>query len=283
MTLPTVSVIIPVYNDSERLKLCLEALKNQTYPKNLYEIIVVDNGSRQDLNEIFEQNKTVIFVLEKEAGPYAARNKGISIAKGEILAFTDSDCIPAGNWIEKGVKNLQSIPHCGLVTGKIIFFYKGKPSFIELYDSILYFQQKKSLEKYRYGAAANLFTFKNVIDRVGHFKAYYKSCGDVEWGQRVFSYGYEQIYSEEVLVAHPACRSWRQIIARTTRIAGGSKLSNFGKKIESFLQNIKMILADKRVPSIIKKIKIILFYFFDTFIRYLEILRIKLFRSHPRK
>ena len=40
-----VSVIIPVYNDTERLKRCLGALENQTYPKNLYEVVVVDNGS----------------------------------------------------------------------------------------------------------------------------------------------------------------------------------------------------------------------------------------------
>ena len=101
-----VSVIIPVYNDSERLKLCLEALENQTYSKDLYEVIVVDNASEEDIKSIVGQFSQAKYTYESQSGSYVARNKGISIARGEILAFTDSDCIPASDWIEKGVANL---------------------------------------------------------------------------------------------------------------------------------------------------------------------------------
>jgi glycosyltransferase involved in cell wall biosynthesis len=83
---PFVSVIIPVFNDAEHLRLCLRALAQQTYPSSCYEVIVVDNGS-DDLEAIqavvagFGQ---AIAVLEPTPGSYAARNRGIALAQGEI-------------------------------------------------------------------------------------------------------------------------------------------------------------------------------------------------------
>ena len=107
-----VSVIIPVYNDSARVKICLEALEKQTYPQNLYEVIVVDNASDEypAIKDVVCQFSQAIAAYESRPGSYAARNKGISLAKGDIIAFTDADCIPAKNWIEKGVANLLSVP-----------------------------------------------------------------------------------------------------------------------------------------------------------------------------
>lgn len=97
-----VSVIIPVLNDSERLKLCLEALEHQTYPKKLYEVIVVDNGSDQSIGSVVSKFTQATATAESHPGSYVARNKGILIAQGDIIAFTDADCIPALDWIEKG-------------------------------------------------------------------------------------------------------------------------------------------------------------------------------------
>ena len=116
----SVSVIIPVYNDGERLRSCLQALAQQTYPTDCYEVIVVDNGSdaRANIQGIVQQFEGTISEFESTPGSYAARNKGISIAKGEIIAFTDADCIPTSNWIEKGVAHLQETVNCGLVGGK---------------------------------------------------------------------------------------------------------------------------------------------------------------------
>lgn len=219
-----VSVIIPVFNDSKRLALCLKALQNQTYPQNLYEIIVVDNGSQENIKEVVTQFSQAFTTHESRPGSYAARNKGISLAKGEVIGFTDSDCIPALDWIEKGVKNIQSVPNCGLVAGRIELFFKDadKPTPVELYESIeMSFPQQRSLEKQNYGVTANLFTFKSVIDRVGLFDDTLKSCGDRQWGQRVFAAGYKQIYGDDVFIAHPARDSYNELYKRVTRIVGG--------------------------------------------------------------
>ncbi len=151
MSNPFVSVIIPVFNDSERLKLCLEALHDQTYPKNLYEVIVVDNGSDNGVEDVVNKFTQASYTNENRLGSYSARNKGISMARGQVIAFTDSDCIPVPEWIEKGVKNLLRVPNCGLVAGKIeiIFKYPLKPTAVEILESIGSFRQKEAIESGR--------------------------------------------------------------------------------------------------------------------------------------
>lgn len=219
-----VSVIIPVYNDSERIKNCLEALEKQTYPHNLYEVIVVDNASDEVhcIKGVVTQFSHAIAAYEIRPSSYAARNKGISLAKGDIVAFTDADCIPAKDWIEKGVANLLSVPNCGLVAGKIEYFFKqpNKPTAVELYDSLTGIAQKRFLAL-NYGATANVFTFKSVIDKVGGFDDKLKSSGDSEWGKRVFSFGYQQVYGEDTCVAHPARASYSEVCKQMRRITGG--------------------------------------------------------------
>ena len=219
-----VSVIIPVFNDSERLKICLQALEKQTYSKDSYEIIVVDNASKEDIKSVVSQFSQAKYTYENQPGSYVARNQGISIAKGEMLAFTDSDCIPASDWIEKGVKNLSSTPKCGLVAGKIELFFQNpnKPTAVELYEKIeLNFFQDEKIQKYQFGMTANIFTFKDVINNVGNFDSTLKSGGDQEWGQRVFAAGYKQVYADDALVAHPARHSFPQLNKRITRLVGG--------------------------------------------------------------
>ncbi|NJO08484.1 MAG: glycosyltransferase family 2 protein, partial [Leptolyngbyaceae cyanobacterium SL_1_1] len=125
--LPQVSVIIPVFNDMERLQHCLVALEQQTYPQSHYEVVVIDNGSdnQNEVLALVEQFSQAIAACETVPGSYAARNKGIKVAKGEVIAFTDADCIPAADWIEQGVYWLNQHPGCGLVAGQIELFFKN--------------------------------------------------------------------------------------------------------------------------------------------------------------
>lgn len=245
-----VSVIIPVYNDSARLKLCLQALENQTYSKDLYEVIVVDNASEEDIKSIVSQFSQAKYTYESQSGSYAARNQGISIAKGEILAFTDSDCIPDSNWIEKGVSALQSTPNCGLVAGRIDLFFKNpdKPTGVELFENIeLNFLQEQTLKKSNYGMTANIFTFKDVINDVGSFDSTLKSGGDREWGQMVFKKGYKQVYASDAVVNHPARHSHSELRKRITRLVGG-KFDRMMSKNPSSIEIAKDIANTFKPP-----------------------------------
>ncbi|CAN5824327.1 hypothetical protein BH23CYA1_BH23CYA1_21190 [soil metagenome] len=222
---PFVSVIIPVFNDGERLKLCLTALAHQSYGLENFEIIVVDNGS----NELELIKTTVLpysnvtLAFEPTPGSYAARNTGLSLAKGEAIAFTDADCIPALDWLEKGIKRLLDTPNCGLVSGKIEIFPKDAscPTAVELFELTTAFPQAEHLEQMKYGATANLFTWDSVVQKVGNFDETLKSGGDLDWGIRVYEAGYQQVYAEEVRLKHPARFSFKEIRQKTIRLAGG--------------------------------------------------------------
>ena len=293
LTNPFVSVVVPVYNDAERLKICLEALEKQTYPQNLYEIIVVDNASHngQEIKNIVTRYGQAVYTYECTPGSYAARNQGISIAKGEVIAFTDADCIPATDWIEKGVTHLLQVSNCGLVAGKIELFFQdpAQPTPIELYESLTAFPQDKLLEKEKGGATANIFTFRKVIDRVGLFNANLKSNGDLEWGQRVFASGYAQIYADDACVAHPARHSLLQLYKRTIRLAGGlyDRHNNFIKALGFHLMPPLMFVwntfFNSPLKNIRQKIQVSLIMFFTRYITAWELCRLKLGGSSARE
>ncbi|MCA1631767.1 MAG: glycosyltransferase family 2 protein [Acidobacteria bacterium] len=190
---PFVSVIVPVYNDPERLLLCLQALGRQTYPQDLYEIVVVDNGSDESLDELVARSGCrARLCSEARPGSYAARNRGLSVARGEVIAFTDADCIPARDWIERGTERLRSAPGCGLVAGRVEVSPRDpkRPTAVELYEARTALTQKLYVEEGRFGATANLFAFRDTFARVGLFDEELKSGGDLEWGQRVAGSGY---------------------------------------------------------------------------------------------
>ncbi len=222
---PFVSVIIPVFNDGERLRLCLAVLAEQTYGRSHFEIIVVDNGS-DDLDLIkalVADCDNATLAVEPIPGSYAARNRGLALVKGEVIAFTDADCIPAVDWLERGVARLRQDPNCGQVVGKVNLFFADpqNPTAAELYESLTAFPQEQLLRKQHGGATANVLTWQRVIDQVGPFDIQLKSNGDLEWGRRVFEAGFQQVYADEVQVRHPARRSLGELYRRTVRLAGG--------------------------------------------------------------
>ncbi|MBE9076328.1 glycosyltransferase family 2 protein [Romeria aff. gracilis LEGE 07310] len=218
-----IAVIVPVYNDPKRLRICLEALDKQTLSKERYEILVVDNNSSQSIEDVVKNFRQAVLCHEKRPGSYSARNKGISLTKARLLAFTDSDCVPESDWLEKGLHYLLSAPNCGFVAGGIDFFFNkpNKPNPIELYDSLFYLQQKIYVEEQGWGATANLFTHKHIFEKVGFFNANLKSGGDAEWGRRVTAAGYTAVYAEDCCVFHPARSSLKELRKKIRRTLGG--------------------------------------------------------------
>ena len=284
LSIPFVSVIIPVFNDSARLKSCLQALEVQTYPQNSYEVIVINNNSTEDIGAIVTEFKQVKFDLETKPGSYAARNKGIFIAKGDILAFTDSDCLPNFNWIEEGVRSLLSTDNCGLVGGKIEFYFKDRenPTAAELYDSHNSLQQQNYIEEKKYAATANMFTFKHIVEKIGLFDSDLKSGGDCEWGTRVFDAGYKLLYSENIIVKHPA-RSFHNLASKVVRITEGHFilqkqfkipiLSFFKELYLDFKPSMRFVIKtiyNKHIGSIYQRTMYICVYSYLRFVRALK-------------
>jgi glycosyltransferase involved in cell wall biosynthesis len=250
MAAPFVSVIVPVYNDPRGLQTCLAALEIQSYPQTAYEVIAVDNGSDEGIAPILSHFRQARGASESRPGSYAARNAGLARARGDIIAFTDADCIPAPDWVEKGVARLLNLPGCGLVAGKVEVFFRDprRPTAVELYDGLTAFPQRRLVEVSRFGATANVFTFRQVVERVGGFDDRVKSGGDLEWGQRVAAAGYQLVYAEEVRVAHPARRSFGQLYRKVARRVGGAHdLKGLSK---SFFPGMDRGLIGDAIPAL---------------------------------
>ena len=115
MANPLVSVIIPTYNRTDVVGNAIDSVLQQTYKK--IEIIVVDDGSTDNTQDKLAQYRNVIKVVRQvNAGPAAARNRGVEVSRGEILAFLDSDDLWLPTKIERQVDAMQktdkSVPCC---------------------------------------------------------------------------------------------------------------------------------------------------------------------------
>ena len=116
-TLPRVSVVIPVLNGEDMIRECLGSLLRLDYPVARREILIVDNGSTDRTAEIIREFP-VRYLREEERGPSKARNLGIVKSQGDIVAFTDVDCVPTRGWLQELVRGFQSA-EVGGVAGEI--------------------------------------------------------------------------------------------------------------------------------------------------------------------
>lgn len=217
--LPFVSVIIPVYNDPKRIGITIEALLNQTYPSEKYEIIIVDNGSDDNTKETVKKYPVRLFEETLTRSSYAARNKGIEQAKGKILAFTDSDCKPRENWIEKGVEALKEAD-ASLAGGKACFQFTDKKGAAQFYDACNHIQTEESIQKRKVAYTANLFVKAEVFEDVGKFPGNFSSGGDVYFTFRASSAGYRIVYAPNAIIEHPT-RTWHALLKKAFRVGKG--------------------------------------------------------------
>lgn len=115
---PFVSVVVPVFNEADTIGELLVSLLALDYPTDRYEIIVVDNGSTDHTCQIVEKYPVRLLEERETQGPAAARNKGILYAHGDIIAFTDADCVADPNWLRMLVADHED-PNIGGFAGDI--------------------------------------------------------------------------------------------------------------------------------------------------------------------
>jgi glycosyltransferase involved in cell wall biosynthesis len=219
---PQISVIIPVFNDTKRLMFCLERLEQQALSAHA-EIIVVDNGSTEDLEPARQRFPNVIWLSEAMPGSYAARNRGIAAARGQILAFTDSDCLPEPDWLEQGVPPLLAADPPSFVGGRVDLVTTGaaRLSAAELFDLAVGFPQQRFVEQVHFAMTANMLTRAKTMAEVGFFSTSMKSGGDREWGNRAWKMAGPGRYVDTARIGHPTRSTRPEVLKRIRRVAGG--------------------------------------------------------------
>ena len=211
-----ITVIIPVYHDWGRLELTLSSLENQKCSDLSFEVIVVNNDPLDPFPESLNLYENVVCISESKLGSYAARNKGISIAKGDVLAFTDSDCLPSPSWLENIATHIAPGE---IISGKVELQVVDFKNYWELFDKAAHMRNDKS-EAHHSIATANMAVYKSDFFKVGLFQEV-TSGGDYAWSQNARRCGLDVRYFSDVLVYHPTRKSYVEIEKKMLRITKG--------------------------------------------------------------
>ena len=241
----TVSVVIPFFGRCDQLSSCLAALEQQTVPREDREIIVVDNGSGLDLKELQARHPDVHWMEERRPGSFAARNAAVKIATGEIIAFTDSDCLPTPTWLENGIHALKS-GQATIVAGRVEYLApeSGELNIYEQFEEVFFLLNKQQflVEKLNVAATANIFAFRSVFDRIGDFDMDLMQFADGDWTKRGVRMGEVLHYSHDALVHHPR-RSTPLEIARKVQRSAGDRIAMRKKQSGAFSAGMIMDLV----------------------------------------
>ena len=195
------SIIIPAYNAQKTLPACLDALKAQICSPADAEIIVVDNNSKDDTARIAsEAGVVVVNCLKQGAG--AARNAGIAQAKGDIICFTDADCLPTSNWLKEVSAPLLEHPELTACKGS---YLTTQPELIARFVQIEYEDKYDLMRKHEridfidtYSAAFR----KQDLLREGGFDERMTWLEDQELSFRLARLGCQMTFQESAVVYH---------------------------------------------------------------------------------
>lgn len=208
MTFPTVTIIIPTFNRPQRLRTCLESLLQLDYPRELWDVIVINDGginSFDDLDDNFLAQLPMQLLTIDNAGPATARNRGAKKATGEFIAFTDDDCEVQSDWITSGIDTLQ-LTDVHVVGGTMINAYPESISAEtwQIYIEFLQTQLRTQDDQPLLLPSNNIIYHRQTFLEIGGFNETFPlpAAEDFEIGYRIIAYGYKQTLTNKMNVIH---------------------------------------------------------------------------------
>jgi glycosyltransferase involved in cell wall biosynthesis len=239
-SMPSVSVIVPAYNSERYVQRCIEGLLEQTYPSSAYEIVMVDNNSTDRSREIIRSYPRIRLILEPKQGSYAARNHGVRVSDGEVLVFTDSDCVPSSCWLVELMKAFVS-PEICIVQGARKFARDSATlSMLATYDA------ERAANTFspvgvgsQYGYTNNMAVRREVFDRCGPFLEIPRGADSLFVDRVVAAYSHDAVrYAPDASIRHLEITSvwqWlrkRAIYGRSYQLMLGHRESYRGMTLE---------------------------------------------------
>jgi GT2 family glycosyltransferase len=217
---PFFSIIIPTYARPGQLATCLQSLARLDYPRDRFEVIVVDDGSETPPEAVvasFCGHLDVTLLKQAHAGPAAARNTGAAHARGRFLAFTDDDCAPALDWLQSLEARFARASDCA-IGGRTLNALPDNPysTASQLLIAYLYAYYNADSDRARFFASNNLAMPADRFHAIGGFDTTYTrtAAEDREFCDRWLHHGYRMTYAPEALVYHAHALKfhsfWRQ-------------------------------------------------------------------------
>ena len=163
-------MVVPFYNVEPYLARCVDGIRAQSFPRERYEIILVDNNSTDASPSIAARYDDVTLLHQPMSGSYAARNMGIRKARGEIVVTIDPDCCPDTDWLEQVDSSMQD-EGCLILLGHQRHANRsGALSVLEMYESekVAFITERREPELY-FGYTNNMAFRRKVFDEIGLF------------------------------------------------------------------------------------------------------------------
>lgn len=246
-----VSIIIPTFNSERTLNNCLRALFNQTVSGDCYEVIVVDDGSTDNTREVVTMYGGKYY-YQKNQGPASARNRGVEMARGELVLFTDADCEAEGNWIEEMCKPFAESAVAG---AKGIYKTKQK-EIVARFAQLEYEEKYEKMSKDEFTDFVDTYAagFKKAIFKeFGGFSTKFREASgeDTDFSFRIAKEGHKMIFVPTAIVYHQHPNTLKKYFKRKFKTAYW--------RVLLYRQHPGKMVKDSHTPQTLK-IQILLFY-----------------------
>jgi len=237
---PEIAIIIPHYNDVARLRRCLNALIENDLAR--CEILVVDNGSTEPLEDVEDAFPAIRFVSEAEKGAAAARNRGVRETTAPLLMFIDADCVAAPDWVATG---RTVAGRAEIIGGRVEVFDETPPprSGAEAFETVFAFNFRHYIEVQGFSGTGNLITRRDVFEDVGPFRGGISE--DTDWSFRATAKGYSLIYEDGLRVGHPSRSDWPALRTKWRRLTQ----EQFGLKVHGPKSRLLWIFKALAMPA----------------------------------
>jgi glycosyltransferase involved in cell wall biosynthesis len=203
---PTFTVIVPTHDRPGQLACCIQALAELDYPRDCFEVIVVDDGGAVSLTEIenrFRNQLSLTLLRQDQAGPAAARNHGARHAEGRYLAMTDDDCAPATGWLRRLGECFEQDPG-KLYGGKTINGLPGNrcAAASQVIIDVVYALQAQLPNFPQFFATNNFALSAEGFREAGGFRESFQTSEDREFCDRWVHQGRGMAFVPEAIVHH---------------------------------------------------------------------------------
>jgi mycofactocin glycosyltransferase len=203
---PAVSVVVPVRNRADDIAACLESLLRLRYPLEKLDLIVVDDASEDRTPEVVSRFPVHLISVSRRSQASFCRNVGAQQAKGEILAFIDSDCQADALWLRELLPAFRE-PGIGVVGGLVDSVFEDKA--VDRYEKVKsslnmgpWFKRSEETDRFFYVPSCNLLTRKDLFAELGGFRADLHVGEDVDYCWRAQDRGYEVEYRPRGKIFH---------------------------------------------------------------------------------